>query len=33
MIDANKAFGHGVGVDVSLSVEQLATLELSFKEL
>ena len=32
MIDANKAFGHGVGVDKSLSVEQMATLELSLKE-
>ena len=26
MIAANKAFGHGVGVDKSLSVEQMATL-------
>ena len=33
MIDANKAFGDGVGVDKSLSVEQIATLELSLKEL
>ena len=33
MIDANKAFGHGVGVDKSLSVEEFAILELSLKEL
>ena len=33
MIGANKAFFYGVGVDQSFSVEQLATLEHSFKEL
>ena len=33
MINANKAFGHGVGVGKSLSVEKVASLELSLKEL
>ena len=33
MIAANKAFGHGAGVEKSLSIEQLATLELSLRRL
>jgi serine/threonine protein kinase len=31
MVKANKAFGHGVGVDKSLSTEQMATLESSWQ--
>ena len=31
MIEANKEFGNGIGVEKMLSVEQLALLELSFK--
>ena len=33
MIAANRAFGHGAGVEKSLSIEQMAALELSFKGL
>ena len=31
MTNANKAFGHGIGAEKSLSIEQMAVLELSFK--
>ena len=32
MIEANKEFGDGIGVETTLSVEQLAQLELSFTD-
>jgi len=32
MTDANKAFGHGTGVEKSLSIEQMAAQELSFTD-
>ena len=31
MVKANKAFGHGVGVENSISVEQMATLDVSWQ--
>ena len=32
MINANRAFGHGIDVEKSLTIEQMAALEVSFKD-
>ena len=32
MINANRAIGHGIDVEKSLTIEQMAALEMSFKD-